>query len=213
MSDAVKTSGKSPFRVELDGEIVNLPGRSLEAMLGMFAHLESMALRRAKSSSLFSTASDAAKTHPPMPKRQPFDDGRMERISFRELGRQVIRAAQGQVQGLQQRTDEMQALVLINNWPIAEKLWAELLADAKTPLFELNFLEELWGICPEQFEVGGGSLIRHWQQFVLLQAEVEVLLARRQSLLRLSDTLEGHLSPWLKQFREILEKLDEKSLA
>ncbi len=158
MSDAVHAPGKNPFRVELDGEIVNLPGRSLEAMLGMFAHLESLALRRAKISSLFSTGSDVSKTHPAVPKRQPFDDGRMERISFRELGRQVIRAAQGQVQGLQMRTEEMQSLVLINNWSIAERLWAELLAECKTPLFELNFLEELWGISPEQFEA--------WRQFV-----------------------------------------------
>ncbi len=213
MSDAVQTPGKSPFRIDLEGEIITLPGRSLEAMLGMFAHLESLSLRRAKSSSLFSTGGDAARAQPVLPKRQPFEDGRMERISFRELGRQVIRAAQGQVQGLKLRTEEMQSLVLINNWPIAEQLWAELLPDCKTPLFELNFLEELWGICPDQFEAGGCSLIRHWQQFVLLQAEVEVLLARRQSLVRLSDTLEGHLGLWLKQFGEILEKLDEKSLA
>ncbi|HEX3799036.1 MAG TPA: hypothetical protein VH413_10075 [Verrucomicrobiae bacterium] len=211
MGDVVQSPVKKLFREDLDAEIVNLPGRSLEAMLGMFAHLESLALRRAKIPSLFSTG-DSSK-HPAVPRRQSLDEGKMERISFRELGRQVIRAAQGQVQGIELRAVEMQALVLINEWPIAEKLWAELLTDCKTPLFELNFLEELWGICPEQFEAVGGSLIRHWQQFVLLQAEVEVLLARRQSLLRLSDTLDGHLSPWLKQFSDILEKLDEKSLA
>ena len=89
-------------------------------------------------------------------------------------------------------------------------MWAELLPDCKTPLFELNFLEELWGICPDNLEAGGWSLTRHWQQFVLIQAEVEVLIARRQSLLQLSDTLEGHLGLWLKRFTDILEKLDEK---
>jgi hypothetical protein len=212
MGDVVQSPVKKLFREDLDAEIVNLPGRSLEAMLGMFAHLESLALRRAKIPSLFTTG-DSSTIHPAVPKRQSMEEGKMERISFRELGRQVIRAAQGQVHGLEARGIEMQALVLINEWPVGEKLWAELVTDCKTPLFELNFLEELWGICPEQFEVTGGSLIRHWQQFVLLQAEVEVLLARRQSLLRLSDTLDGHLSPWLKQFSDILEKLDEKSLA
>jgi len=78
---------------------------------------------------------------------------------------------------------------------------------------ESPFLEELWGICPDNLEVGGWTLTRHWQQFVLIQAEVEVLLARRQSLLQLSDTLEGHLGLWLKRFADILAKLDEKSAA
>jgi hypothetical protein len=75
----------------------------------------------------------------------------------------------------------------------------------------LNFLEELWDIRPDQLEVGGWTLVRHWQQFVLIQAEIEVLLARRQSLMHLSDIVEGHLGLWLQKFGEILEKLDEHS--
>lgn len=213
MSDTVQTSDKNPFQINLDGEIVTLPGRSLESMLGMFAHLESLSLRRARNSITTKGQSGTAKSAPPLPRRQPFVTGALEPVSFRELGRQVIRAAQGQVRMLQTRTEELQSLVLINNWLTAERLWAELLPDCKTPLFELNFLEELWGIRPDVLEVGGWSLVRHWQQFVLIQAEVEVLLARRQSLLELSDTLEGHLAVWLKRFGEILEKLDEKSAA
>ena len=213
MSDSVNTVGKNPFLINLDGEIVTLPGKSLESMLGMFAHLENLALRRAKTQPA-AAAAETAKSAPALPKYQPFDTGEAERISFRELGRQVMRAAQIQVRTLQIRNQEIQSLVLINNWKVADELWAELLPDCKTPLFELNFLEELWGINPDQWEiVDGWSLTRHWQQFVLIQAEVEVLLARRQSVLELSDTLEGHLGLWLKRFGDILDKLDEKSAA
>jgi len=82
----------------------------------------------------------------------------------------------------------------------------------KTPLFELNFLEELWGIKADRLEVEGWSLSRHWHQFVLIQAEVEIVLARRQNLMQLSDTLEAQLGTWLTRFGEILEKLDEESM-
>jgi|GEM_PF-1498176 len=213
MSEATKIRGKKPFTVDLDGKIVTLPGKSLESMMGMFAHLESVALRRSHDVSAIRKNTGSSKKQDSMPKYPVFEEGNVEKISFRELGRQVIRSAHGQVISLQHRAHHVQSLVLINSWPTAEKLWGDLLPDCKTPLFELNFLEELWGIIPEQLDVGGWTLVRHWQQFVLIQAEVEVLLARRQSLLHLSDIIEGHLGLWLKRFEDILNKLDEYSVA
>jgi len=210
MSEMVKTPDANPFLIRLDGEIVTLPGKSLESMMGMFAHLENLALRRGK---IPGAGTGASKPPANSSKQNTCREGEEERISYRELGRQVIRAAQTQIGVLQTRAQDIQSLILINSWPVADQLWAELLPDCKTPLFELNFLEELWGICPDNLEVGGWTLTRHWQQFVLIQAEVEVLLARRQSLLQLSDTLEGHLGLWLKRFADILAKLDEKSAA
>ena len=136
-----------------------------------------------------------------------------ERISFRELGRQVIRAAHCQVLALQERLESVQSLVLINDWAVAERLWAKLAPDCKTPLFEMGFIEELWGIRADQLQVGGWSLTRQWQQFVLIQAEVEVLLGRRRSLVELSDMLERDLGRWLTKFVDLLEKLDEESAA
>jgi hypothetical protein len=211
MSDTVKKSRPSPFLINLDGEIITLPGRSLESMLGMFVHLEALSARQGSYIGADVLTPKAASGVPQLlPKPEAF---MAQRISFRELGRQIIRAAQSQISVLRVRVEQMQSLVLINHWPAAERLWAEFLPDCKTPLYELNFLEELWGINPERLEVDGWSLMRHWQQFVLIQAEIEVLLARRQSLLQLSDTLEGQLGTWLKRFDSILEKLDEKSLS
>jgi hypothetical protein len=193
MSNLMKTTGLNPFRVNLDAEAATLPGKSLESMLALFIHCQRRGLQNDGGGS------------------QESADG--ERLSFRVVGRQILRAAQEQVDVLQERTAAIQTLVLINNWKVAERLWAELLPDCKTPLLELNFLQELWGIIPDRLEAGDWSLHRHGQQFILIHAKVELILSRQQSLLELSDTLERHLGHWLKQFEKILEKLNEKSLA
>jgi len=146
-------------------------------------------------------------------KSRLFKSDRMEPTCFRKLGRQALCAAKSQVRVLRARAQEIQSLLLINDWPVAERLWPALLLDCKTPLFVLSFLEELWEIHPDRLEFDGRALARHWHQFILVQAEVEIHLSRRQSLVELSDALEAHLGPWLKQFGEILEKLDEESVA
>ena len=121
MSESLKSADKNLFLIDLDGEIITLPGKSLESMTGMFAHLESLALRREKKFRALPLVNSPS-CRCGAPKYQPFESGEVERISFRELGRQVIRAAQGQIRVLQSRTLELQSLILINNWPVAEQL-------------------------------------------------------------------------------------------
>jgi len=192
----------------LDREVTTLPPRSLRSILGIFAHLESLPVSGAGTAFRF-----AQKTSTPSSANSPVSTEATGKVSFRQLGRQVIGAAKRQVEGLQNRLERAASLVLINDWPVADRLWAEFLPACRIPLFELNFLEELWEVNPEQLEVAGGSLARHWHQFVLIQAEVELLLARRRSLVELSDTLERDLGRWLARFAEILEALDEASMA
>jgi hypothetical protein len=199
MADLFKTTAKNPFRVNLDAEAVTLPGKSLESMLALFAHCQNRALEQAGPGKNATTKDITADT--------------LQHLSFRSVGRHILSTAREQVELLQERTSEIQALVLINSWKVAERLWAELLLDCKTPLLELNFLQELWGVIPDRLDTGEWSLLRHRQQFVLIHAKVELLLSRQQSLLDLSDTLERHLGLWLKQFEKILDKLDEKSMA
>ncbi len=86
-------------------------------------------------------------------------------------------------------------------------------ADCKTPLYEISFLEDLWGFDPSSLVVNGWSVTRHRRQFVLIQADIGILLARQQSLLELSNTLERDLGCWLGHFAKILDRLDEESLA
>ena len=190
---------------------MTLPGRGLKSVMGLFAHLENLARRTEGETTPALKGIGAGKPAPTF-SCDPSAAGQMgERISFRDLGRQVIRAAQSQVRALQERLDSVQSLMLINDWAVAERLWAKLAPDCKTPLFEMGFIEELWGISADQLQVNGWSLTRQWQQFVLIQAEVEVLLGRRRSLVELSDMLERDLGRWLARFVDLLEKLDEES--
>jgi hypothetical protein len=212
MSGRTKQRARKLLRIDLDSEVVTLPGRGLKSVLGLFAHLENLAKREEADAAPALKGSGSGKAFPAL--WSDASGGQLtERISFRDLGRQVIRAAQCQVRALQERLEAVQSLVLINDWAVAERLWAKLAPDCKTPLFEMGFIEELWGINADQLQVGGWSLTRQWQQFVLIQAEVEVLLGRRRSLVELSDMLERDLGRWLGKFVDLLEKLDEESAA
>lgn len=211
MSNAIKSVSQRLFRADLDARIIGMPVRSLRSMLGIFAQLESLARRQRNHFAVADSAQPAqahsgSSTNPALEGDWPKD------TTYRDLGRQVIGAAQSQVHALQARTMEIQSLLLINRWPVARRLCVELLADCATPLCELSFLEDLWGVCPGQLAMEGCPLARHWHQFIALQAEVDLLLARGRSLVELSDILEEHLGVWLRQFDEILGILDEKSL-
>jgi len=212
MSERTKATQKGLFRTNLDSEISALPGRSWKSALGLFAHLENLCQRREPS--LHSVLKQlSARRIRGAAKADCSGEIPPERVSYRDIGRQVVRAARAQVRSLQHRVEETQSLVLINNWSIADRLWSELVPECKTPLFLLSFLEELWGLNPDQFEAGGWSLTRQWHEFVLIQAEFEILLGRRRGLLEFSDALERDLGNWLARFAELLEKLDEASTA
>jgi len=181
-------------------------------VLGLFAHLENLSQRRELSLHSVLKQINAGRGRS-IAKARPATDAGAERVSYRDVGRQIVRAARAQVRGLQDRLEKVQSLVLINDWRVAERLWSELVPECKTPLFEMSFLEELWGLNPDQFEAGGWSLTRQWHEFVLIQAEFEILLGRRRSLLDFSDALERDLGHWLARFADLLEKLDEASTA
>jgi hypothetical protein len=213
MSGGTKQRSRKLFRVDLDGEIGTMPARGLKSVMGLFSHLENVARRMKDETAGELAPRSRGRIGAGMTAGQWPGAGVEEKISFRELGRQVIRAAQCQVRSLQERLEEMQSLVLINDWRTAERMWSRLAPDCKTPLFEVGFVEELWGINGDQLRVGGWTLTRQWQQFVLIQAEVEVLVVKRRSLVELSDVLERELGRWLGKFADLLEKLDEESAA
>src|SRR5579859_794911 len=210
MSDVIKPASQRLFRADLDAQIIGLPGRSLRSMLGIFAQLESRA-RRERNPFAMDESAPPAQAHAGSSGKPALEGDWPKDTTYRELGRQVIRTMQSQVHALQARTLEIQSLLLINPWPAARLLCAELLADCATPLCELSFLEDLWGVCPGPLAMEGCPLARHWHQFIALQAEVDLLLARGRSLMELSDIMERHLGLWLAQFDEILGILDEKS--
>jgi hypothetical protein len=210
MSVKARPSSKILFRGDLDSEILALPGRSLKNLVGFFAHLELLSQHGDLASlsvleKFSETSVDKVTNRPPYASKNG--------ITCRLLGRQVLNAAQGQVHKLRHRVDVVQSLVLINNWSVAENLWSELIPQCKTPLFELSLIEELWGLNPDRAVVDGWSITRQWHEFVLIQAEFEILLGRRRSLVEFSDAIERNVGHWLKRLEELLDALDEASAA
>lgn len=209
MSSVTNKQAKPSFRVDLDGEITSWPGSSLQSLSAIFVHLEKMAVRQNREAGSIWENENVAKLHELLSGNQLLDPGPHGGLRYRDLGRQIIETAKAQVQVLQNRAHDVQSLLLINDWPVAKRLWLPLQAECRTPLYELNFLEDLWGF--DQPQMAANS--RHRRQFVLIQADVRMHLARQESLLDLSNTLERDLGCWLTHFGKILQKLDEESLS
>jgi hypothetical protein len=212
VATTAKKRSKPIFRADLNAEITTLPIRTLKSVAEIFVHLENLALQQSRERGALWGQEQLAKVHELLSSHQPIEPGIFGGFRFRELGRQVLATARAQVSALQASTCETQALILINGWKVADRLWTSLQSDCRTPLYEVNFLEDLWGFDPAQLIVNGWSYARHRRQFVLIQADIGILLARQQSLMELSNTLERDLGCWLSQFAKILDKLDEESL-
>ena len=206
---SVTNKPKPPFRVDLDSPITTWPGSSLQSLSAIFVHLEKMARRQNREAGSAWENENVVKLHEMLSGTHLMETGRRDGLRFRDLGRQIIETASAQVEVLENRAHEVQSLLLINDWPVAKRLWPPLQAECRTPLYELNFLEDLWGFDPSQLAANS----RHRRQFVLIQADVRMLLARQESLLDLSNTLERDLGCWLTHFGKILQKLDEESLS
>ena len=200
---------KPPFRVDLDSPITTWPGGSLQSLSAIFVHLEKVALRQHREANTIWENENVAKLHELLSGNNLLEPGQHPGLCFRDLGRQIIETAAAQVEVLQNRAHEVQSLLLINDWPVAKRLWPALQAECRTPLYEMNFLEDLWGFDPPQMAANS----RHRRQFALIQADVRMLLARQESLLDLSNTLERDLGCWLTHFGKILQKLDDESLS
>ncbi len=207
-----KKRTKAIFKADLNSEIATLPIRTLKSVSEIFMHLENQAIRQRRDAAPLWEEESLAKVQQLLGANPSVEPQAFSGFCYRELGRQVLSTAHAQVCALQARVVEAQALILINGWKVAERIWTPLQADCKTPLFEVNFLEDLWGFDPASLVVNGWSLARHRRQFVLIQADIGILLARQHSLMELSNALERDLGCWLIQFAKILDKLDEESM-
>jgi hypothetical protein len=208
MSSVINKQARPPFRVDLDSPITTWPGSSLQSLSAIFVHLEKMAHRQNREAVSIWENENVAKLHEMLSGSHLMEPGQFAGLRYRDLGRQILETAGAQVRVLEDRAHEVQSLLLINDWPVAKRLWPPLQAECRTPLYELNFLEDLWGFDPAQMAANS----RHRRQFVLIQTDVRMHLARQESLLDLSNVLERDLGCWLAHFGKILQKLDEDSL-
>ena len=146
MSSVITKQARPLFRVDLDSPITTWPGGSLQSLSTIFVHLERMALRQHREANSIWENENVAKLHELLSGNNLMEPGQHAGLRFRDLGRQIIETANAQVQVLQNRAHEVQSLLLINDWPVAKRLWPPLQAECRTPLYELNFLEDLVGL-------------------------------------------------------------------
>jgi hypothetical protein len=124
------------------------------------------------------------------------------------LNLELIRTVRAQIAVLERRVDALQLVVIINTWPMAQRLWWDLAFDLKMPLLQLSFLRELSRPRFEDLRVDGQSMADVLDRIGLLYAEVEFILIQRTDLIELSNVLEYRLGPELLKLRRFLEKAD-----
>ncbi len=211
--EAQNSTKKSGLQVILDGKRLTVPPQAASSFRELFSYLEQMAIQGQRV--LSSVCVDGIEVRSPGLKAawEPFQQVEANTISFQDLGHHVVSVAREQVGNLLSRVEAVHMVVLINDWPVAQRLWWELVPDFKTPMLELSFLQELWGDRLRDFRVGTQSLAEHWDQIGQIQAELELTLQRRNDLVEFSDLLERRLLPWLRDLHCALGKLNEETLA
>lgn len=131
-------------------------------------------------------------------------------IGAGELSRQMIRVARAQTQALQVRVEAAQWLVLINEWPVVERIWWDLAPDFKAHILGLGFIRDL--SVGETTGDLGKRLPSHCRELNPIQKLIEDRLANRDPV-GLSSALEYRLGPWLAQLAYYLARIDETQTA
>jgi hypothetical protein len=109
---------------------------------------------------------------------------------------------------LQIRVEAAQWLVLINDWPVVERIWWELAPDFKQPILGLGFIRDLGlGGMDAKGDLGK-RLPAHWRELGAIQRVIEERLEERDPI-GLSSALEYRLGPWLTQLAYYLARIDE----
>jgi hypothetical protein len=124
------------------------------------------------------------------------------------LRRALVRSLHARLAMVHRRIQEVQWLVLINDWPTVERLWIELAADLRTPLLELNFLAELVLSRLHQIRVEGHAFTDVLGYIEVLKAEVATLLARQRDVVELSSLLDYQMAPQIVRLQRFLERLE-----
>jgi hypothetical protein len=196
-------------QVFLDGQRIELPGRTLESLAAVRAQLELIALRQDRV--LAALAVDGVII--PAPQAVPLDKNfrqvQAQTISFQELGQHMAAVACKQVQALQARVEAAAALVLINEWPGAQRLASELEAGLRAMLILISFMHELCGNQLAELTLDRRPLAHHLERLGHIRHRWEVSEAQ-QDLFALSDVLVQYLAPWLQRLGQYLEKLNER---
>ena len=200
----------APPAVSLDGHAVELPATGLHSLKEVRAHLERLAAAQERILFAFFVDGFAASTADVEDFTDNYATVQASSIGAGELSHQMIRVARAQTQALQVRVEAAQWLVLINDWPVVERIWWDLAPDFKAPILGLGFIRDL-GVGETTGDLGK-RLPLHWRELGTIQKLIEERLAQRDPI-GLSSALEYRLGPWLAQLSFYLARIDETQTA
>lgn len=192
------------IQLTLDGKAVDLPPH-LQAPLGAIrVHLQLLALRQNRRLASLTVAATGepfgVAVTPPSNALVVVAVSEADRL--RESRIESARRVRRQTGLCLERAQPLILLVLVNDWPAAERAWQICLPDLRRVLMSLRFLQELWSEQPETAAFLAGQLagwLMVWEEISRARA--------RQDALQFSDALEQHLAPWLIRTLEHLSSL------
>ena len=200
----------APPAVTLDGVEVELPATVTGSLKEIRAYLERAAAAQERILFAFFVDGFAASTADVEDFTDNYATVQASSIGAGELAHQMIRVARAQTQALQVRVEAAQWLVLINDWPVVERIWWDLAPDFKAPILGLGFIRDL-GVGETTGDLGK-RLPTHWRELATIQKLIEERLAQRDPI-GLSSALEYRLGPWLAQLSFYLARIDETQTA
>ncbi|GDY21329.1 hypothetical protein LBMAG56_26750 [Verrucomicrobiota bacterium] len=198
----------APALVTLDGQPVRIPLLEQHNLKAIRAHIERLAAAQERVLFAFFVDGFAASAADVESMGENFASIQASSIGAGDLGGQMIRVARAQTLALQVRVEAAQWLVLINDWPIVERIWWELAPDFKAPILGLGFIRDLGVSTGETTGDLGKRLPAHWRELATIQHVIEDRLANRDPI-GLSSALEYRLGPWLSQLAYYLARMDE----
>lgn len=193
----------------LDGRALSVPASAAVSLPGLLTFLETTAVAQGRV--LASVLVDGLPLDVILANNATMGFQRVAAatMSPRQLGLQVMRDARDGLRSLVRKVDKAAMLVLINDWPVARRLWLDVTPGLRTPMLGLGFLKELWGLPLDQLKVGEATFQDHWERLQGIIEDAERLLRGREDVIGLSQLLELRLKPWLERTLTYLDRLDD----
>lgn len=191
-----------PPSILLDGDPVELPPNLQPYLLAIHAHMETVALRRGRILETLNLS--AASRQAPI---KPEGKGSQNQ-DWDQLGRYFLKTLRKQVAVLQEKLDSAVLLVVVNEWKVAERLWAELQHDLRAAVLTLRLLQEFGGSLALNSEANSECVAQYFRELHSAWQSLDLSAGARETL-SFSNELEQRLQPWLDRLDNHLKTLDE----
>lgn len=190
-------------QVTVDGRPVTLPADVQPTLGGLCSYLEQLALQQERvliSIRVDGVAASSIGSVDASIRPRWLD---VTTASLAEFSYDLMGLAHEQCEVLSRRVRDTALRVLINEWPIAERLWGELVPDLRSPLTVISFCEEIRLRHAREAGPRRSGLRAHLREFSGLWRRLTQCFERKDSE-KFFDMLDQELAPWYDQLAKLL---------